>query len=278
MIRRARPQDIRLSSSRRDSIGGMAKAKTRSAKRAPNEVEAPRAPAPAAPKARARKAKAPAKPRSAEVPPPARPEDGPRFSVRRTSTVPPTRWSSRCKHEAWPGSWIPSRGDEALAQQLMLLAHWYADQLANPELSEERRAQLAMSVRRASSMLSGDLPELVSWVVACAVRCHGALLIKAHEDEKARIKPGGVLDALLDGHTEQAVADTVARVQAHHPKAAAWLSELERRGRPELRNALGACGRAPWQPDEPEHREALRRLLALVLFATERVTQAVDVG
>ncbi len=255
----------------------MAQAKKRSAKRPSDKSEANAPPATVAAKARARKTKTPAKLPAAEVPgSAAASDDGSRFSVRQGSTVPPIRWRSRCKDQAWPAPWIPSGGDETLAQQLLLLAYWFADQLANTELSEERRTQLSMSVKRASSMLSGDAPELVSWVVACAVRCNGALLLKAHDDEKARIKPGGVLDALLDGHTEQAVADTLARVQAHHPKAAEWLGELERRGRPELRNALQACGKRPWEPDDPAHREALRRLLALVLFATERVSRPVD--
>ena len=134
----------------------MAKAKTRSPKGSSDKPEVPATPAT---KARARKAKAPAKARAAESPGPASPsEHGPRYSVRQTSTVPPALWRSRCKAEAWPGPWIPSSGDETLAQQLMLLAYWFADQLANAELSEERRTQLSMSVKRASSMLSGDSP------------------------------------------------------------------------------------------------------------------------
>ncbi len=195
-----------------------------------------------------------------------------RFSVSRALSLPPRPWVSRCKDASWPPEpWLPANTDVAFAQELMLHAYWFADQLESTELPEARRASFRAAIKRASSMLANDVPELTTWVVATAVRCHGALMVEVHDNEKRRIRPGGILDALLDGHTEQAVHDTLEQVSVHNPKAAAWLWELERRGRSELRTALAACGKTPWQPDDPEHREALRRLLALVLFATERV-------
>jgi hypothetical protein len=152
----------------------------------------------------------------------------------------------------------------------MLLAYWFADQFENPELPQARRLAMHAATKRAVQMLVADVPEMSTWVVATAVRCHGALMVQAQLHEKQRIVPGAVLDALLEAQTEQAVHDTMEQVQAHSPAVAAWLSELERRGRSELRNALAACGAAPFDPTDHAHHEALRRLLALVLFATER--------
>ena len=236
-------------------------------KKAKNQAKAKSTRKPAAKKAKKAKRSKTSQPPDGSSEPPAS-----RFRVSRASSLPPRPWVSRCKDASWPPEpWLPANTDVAFAQELMLHAYWFADQLESSELSEARRASFRAAIKRASSMLANDVPELTTWVVATAVRCHGALMVEAHEAEKRRIRPGGVLDALLDGHTEQAVHDTLEQVQAHNPKAAAWLRELERRGRSELRTALAACGKTPWQPDDPEHREALRRLLALVLFATERV-------
>lgn len=252
----------------------MAAGKARAAKRPRKKAADKAAPAAigasaAAKPKRASKRKARAK--KTKVPPAPAAERASRYTVRRGSSLPPAQWASRCKDAPWPSEpWQANTTDAARAQELMLLAYWFADQFENPALSDARRVAMQAATKRAVRMLVADVPEMATWVVATAVRCHGALMVQAHDHEKKRIHPGAVLEALLDAHTEQAVHDTLEQVQTHSPAIAAWLRELERRGRSELRVALSACGATPFQPQDEAHREALRRLLALVLFATER--------
>lgn len=187
------------------------------------------------------------------------------------SSIPPEPWASRTKRAPWPTSpWMAENRDVAAAQDAMLMAYWIADQLGNPDLSEAERASLRSGISGALPHLRGSMPGLRAWAVAAAVRRNGVLLAAAERAERERMKPSAMLDALLEAHEEEATQLTIRQVELHSPELAAWLAELERRGRPELRAALRACGDESWQPEVEDPGDALRRLLVLVLFAAEQ--------
>ena len=100
-----------------------------------------------------------------------------------------------------------------------------------------------------------------------AVRRNGHIMSQAQRSERERLPAGGTLDALLEAHEDEAVHATLRQVRMHSSEVASWLDELERRGRAELRNALRA---AADDSEAASENDALRRLLALVLFATGR--------
>ncbi len=190
----------------------------------------------------------------------------------RSSIPPPGPWAPRCRTAPWPSSaWMAENKDVSAAQDAMLMAYWIADQLGNPDLPEAERASLRSAVHGALPHLRGSIPSLRAWAVAAAVRRNGALLSAARSAEQKRMKPGAMLDAVLDAHEEEATQLTIRQVELHSPELGAWLSELERRGRPELRSALKACGDAAWKPEADDPHDALRRLLVLVLFAAEQM-------
>ena len=99
-------------------------------------------------------------------------------------------------------------------------------------------------------------------------------MLESQRAEHRRLKPGAVLDALLEAHEDDAAHLTIQQVELHSPDLASWLAELERRKRPELRNALRACGEAPWRPAVGAPQDALRRLLVVVSFAAEQAARS----
>ncbi|MBK7585640.1 MAG: hypothetical protein IPI67_36325 [Myxococcales bacterium] len=217
----------------------------------------------------------PASKRVSSVPPApsrGRVSSAPPAPTRRSSTRPPLPpHEPRARREPWPSEWLAENHDVAAAQDTMLMAYWIADQLGDPALSEATRAQLRAAVQAAAPILRRASEGLHAFSVASAVRRNGAIMGGAQRSESARVRRGAVLDALLEAQVDGAVHATITEVSVHSPHVAAWLEELERRGRPELRNALAECG-----ADTPgaggagvSTEAALRRLLAVVLLATE---------
>lgn len=180
---------------------------------------------------------------------------------RPTTRPPPPAWTSRAARAPWPESWLPENHDVALAQDVMLMAYWIADQLGDGELGDLRRNALTATLRAVAPALRAGADGLVQFTVAAAVRRNGALLEEALGYERARVESGGILEALLQAHEDEAVHACLREIGEHSPEIAAWLGELERRGRPELRNALREPGRSG---------PALERLLTVVQLATTR--------
>jgi hypothetical protein len=156
----------------------------------------------------------------------------------------------------------------------MLMAYWIADQLGDPNLPDAQRRALASAVRGALPFLRGPIEGAGVWAVASAVRSNGAIMLESQRAERRRLAPGGVLDALLEAHEDAAAHNTIQQVALHSPELASWLDELERRKRPELRNALKACGESGWRPTPGEPEDALRRLLVLVSFAADQAVRS----
>jgi len=143
------------------------------------------------------------------------------------------------------------------------MAYWLADQLGDPALPEARRKALGATLAGAAPMLRAGSEGLVPFTVAASVRRNAARLAEAKRYERERVASAGILDALLAAHEDDAVHACLRELGVHSPDVAAWLEELERRGRPELRNALAEA-----ETGGP----ALERLLRVVLFATGRRT------
>jgi hypothetical protein len=143
----------------------------------------------------------------------------------------------------------------------MLMAYWIADQLGDASLPEPRRKAMTATLKGVASALRAGAEGMVAFSVAATVQRNGALLAQAQGYERERVASDGILEALLAGHEDEAVHACVREIGEHSPDVAAWLEELERRGRPELRNALREHGKT---------RTALERLLTVVLFATNR--------
>ena len=191
------------------------------------------------------------------------------------TSVPPPAWSSRCRAEPWPFSaWPAENKDVAAAQDAMLMAYWIADQLGDPGLPDTQRRALRSAVGGALPFLRGSLEGAGVWAVASAVRRNGAIMVEAQRSEQRRLAQGAVLDALLEAHEDDAAHLTIQQVELHSPELASWMAELERRKRPELRNALKACGAQPWRPAQGARDDALRRLLVLVSFAVEQAARS----
>lgn len=198
--------------------------------------------------------------------PPPRPSAPPRASTpparRPTTRPPPPLWESRTARAPWPEPWLPEGHDVALAQDVMLMAYWIADQLGDAGLPESRRKAMTATLRGVASALRAGAEGVVAFSVAATVRRNGALLAEAQSYERERVASDGILEALLAGHEDEAVHACLREIGEHSPDVAAWLEELERRGRPELRNAL--------REKNGTTRTALERLLTVVLFATKR--------
>lgn len=203
------------------------------------------------------------KPKRAKAPKPA-PSAPPKR--RPTTRPPPPTWTSRAARAPWPEHWLAESHDVALAQDVMLMAYWIADQLGDTELAEARRNTLLATLRGVAPMLRGAAEGLVPFSVAETVRRNGERLLEAQRYERERVASAGILEALLAAHADDAVHSCLRELEQHSPDVAAWLSELERRGRPELRNALAEGGAGG---------PALERLLMVVLFATGRRTAGI---
>jgi hypothetical protein len=190
---------------------------------------------------------------------------------RRTSR-PPAAWASRCKSEAWPFTpWLAENKDVAAAQDAMLISYFIADLLGDPGLSDAQRRGLRSAVESALPMLRRADPAAGAWAVACAVRRNGGIMLEVQRAERRRFEPGAVLDALLEAHEDEAAHLVIEEVRLHSAELGSWLEELERRKRPELRNALRAVSEAPWAPASAGPNDALRRLLVLVAFAVDQL-------
>ncbi len=156
----------------------------------------------------------------------------------------------------------------------MLMSYWIADQLGNPTLPDAQRHALSAAIRGAMPVLRGSLEGGALWAVASAVRRNGAIMMNAERRERGRLDEGPSLEAFLEALEDGAAHHTIQEVELHSPDLAAWLTEIERRKRPELRNALRACGLAPWDPVATGREDALRRLLLLVTFAAEQASRS----
>jgi hypothetical protein len=188
---------------------------------------------------------------------------------KRASTLPPQSHVPRSQRQPWPETeWSPENHDVASAQDVLLMAYWIADQLADPALADHRRTGLRAAVRSVAPILrNAGEGSMSPFIVSATVRRNSAIMLEAQRSERERLPEGNLLAALLETHEDEAVHATVAQIRLHSSETASWLEELERRGRPELRNAL----RLPGNADKPS--EALRRLLAIVLFATEQLSR-----
>lgn len=190
---------------------------------------------------------------------------------KKTSVPPPPAREPRTRQSPWPTTaWLAENHDVAAAQDLMLMAYWIADQLGDAALPEARRTALRAAVHAAGPLLRGAADGVATFLVTAAVQRNGSIMAQAQRSERERLPAGGTLDALLEAHEDEAVHATLRQVRLHSADVASWLEELERRGRAELRNALRA---AASDGEAGTENEALRRLLALVLFATGRRTK-----
>jgi len=188
---------------------------------------------------------------------------------KRASTLPPPSHVPRSQRQPWPQSeWSPENHDVASAQDVLLMAYWIADQLADTLLPDHRRTTLRAAIRSVAPILRNAGEGAMSpFIVSATVRRNSAIMLEAQRSERERLPEGNLLAALMETHEDEAVHATLAQIRLHSSETASWLEELERRGRPELRNAL----RAPGSSETPS--EALRRLLALVLFASEQLSR-----
>lgn len=153
------------------------------------------------------------------------------------------------------------------------MAYWIADQLGDEALPEPRRSALRAAVRAAAPVLRASAETLGAYTVALAVRRNGEIMAQAQRSEQEKVPAGRLLDALLEAHEDEAVHATVRQVGLHSPDVAQWLEELERRGRPELRKALRACGLSTNGGSEFDRDHALKRLAAVIQLGLEPLSR-----
>jgi len=155
----------------------------------------------------------------------------------------------------------------------MLMAYWIADQLGDESLPDYRRTALRAAVRATAPLLRGCAEALGAFTLALAVRRNGEIMAEAQRSEQQKVPAGRLLDALVEAHEDEAVGATVRQIGVHSPDVAAWLEEMERRGRSELRKALRACATSTNGGSEFDRDHAMKRLLAVVQFGTEPLSR-----